>query len=150
LTIFTARIAETALSASTTRTLIQVIPASDRPVKLLELGCSFDGVDGTKEPVLVELVRESTGGTASALTLVKDQEQSSQAIVATARSGFSSTEPTTGDVLRSWEVTPAGGLLVVQWPLDREPMALSNRLAVRVTTGSGVTNNVVAYMTCEE
>lgn len=150
MTIFTAEIGATALVASTTRTLIQVIPATDRPVKLLELSVSFDGVDGTKPVCLVELVRQSTGGTASALTLRKEQENDAQNIVATARSGFSSTEPTTGDVIRHWDVTPAGGLLILQWPQDREPVALSNRLAVRVTTGAGVTNNVVAYMTCEE
>jgi hypothetical protein len=135
-------------TGTTTRTLVQVIPGANTPVRVVEIGISFASVTSTDAPVLVELVRQSTGGTASALTVTNDQESSSKTVVATARSGFSSTEPTTGDVIRSWDVTPIGGTFVVQFPLGREPDALTNRIALRVTAAQ--TQTAAAYLSFEE
>lgn len=140
---------DSAVSTGTSaRTIVQVIPASGVPVRVTEVGVSFNGVTTTDVPVLVEIVRQSSAGTASALTIVTETESSSKTCQATARKGFSSTEPTTGDVVRSWYVTPTGGLFVMQFPLGREIDALSNRIALRVTAPQAET--VTAYISFEE
>lgn len=135
---FTGRVSAVSLSAATAKTLVQLVPASNTPVDLVELGVSFNGVTATDVPVLVELLRQSTAGTSSALTLVGDREHESAAAKTTALQTFTA-EPTAGNILRSWYVTPVGGLFVIQFPLDREIAALSNRLGLRCTAPSAET-----------
>lgn len=132
MTIGVARVSAVALVAATVKTLLQIVPASNRPVRAIELGISFDSVTSTDAPVVVELVRQSTAGTSSALTLVVDQENDSSSLVMTALQTFTA-EPTLVSTLRTWHVSPIGGLFIMQWPLDREPVALGNRLAIRCT-----------------
>jgi hypothetical protein len=84
------------------------------------------------------------------LTLL-EQEEAREAPIATARNGFSSTEPTTTDLIRTWMVTPAGGLLVIQFPLGDEPIvAPSARLGLRVITGASTTPNAASYIVFNE
>jgi hypothetical protein len=121
-----------ALVAATVKTVLQIVPAANRPVRAIELGISFDSVTSTDAPVVVELVRQSTAGTSSALTLVEDQENESASLVMTGLQTFTA-EPTLGNILRTWHISPIGGLFVIQWPLDREPVALGTRLGIRCT-----------------
>jgi hypothetical protein len=137
------------MTASATTTVVQVA-AGAKPLRVIEVGFSFDGVDATKTPVHCRIVRQTTTGTASALTLIKENE-GSEAALATATSIFTA-EPTNGDILRSWYVSPAGGLWVIQFPLGREPVvaAATGRIAVQIVTGAGVTANTSVYLTFEE
>jgi hypothetical protein len=98
----------------------------------------------------VELVRQTTAGTASALTLVKHDE-ASVAALGSAQQTFT-IEPTAGDILASVYLSPAGGIYSYQFPLGDEPViASSGRLGIRVTTvvGSG-TPNVAAWLKFSE
>lgn len=138
------------LVASTTRTLVQVVAGASKPLRIKEVGISFNGTDASLTPIQVDLCRQSTAGTSSALTLL-EQEEAREAPMATARNGFSSTEPTTGDIIRTWQVTPAGGLLVVQFPLGDEPIvAASGRLALRAITGAATTPSAASYIVFDE
>jgi len=147
MTIGAARVAAVSLSASTTKTVVQVIPASNRPVRIIEIGVSFDSVTSSDAPVAVDLLRQTTAGTSSSLTVVKDQENDGNSLQMTALQTFSA-EPTAGDILRTWHVTPIGGLFVVQFPLGREPTALTNRIAIRCNAPASET--VSAYIVGEE
>lgn len=145
--VYTARVAAVSLTAATAKTLVQIVPGSNVTVRIIEVGISFDSTTSSEAPVAVDLMRQTTAGTSSSLTLVADQESNSKAAVATALQTFSA-EPTAGNVLRTWHVTPVGGLLVIQFPLGREPDALTNRIALRANAPS--TETVTAYITFEE
>jgi len=136
-----ARVSAVAAASAAAKTLLQVVAGSTvRPlVKAWEV--SFDGADSTKTPVLVELLRQTTAGTSSALTLVKADE-ASLAVVSTGLQTFT-VEPTAGDILMSVYLSPAGGIFAYQYPLgDEPPVAASGRVGIRVTTvaGSGTPN----------
>jgi hypothetical protein len=149
--IYTARVSGAATASNAARTMVQVVAGSTKRVKVKEFSCSFDGADSTKTPVLVELLRETTAGTSSALTIVENEE-ALESPIATALQTFTATDPTAGDILFSAYVTPAGGLLGWQYPLGDEPVvAPSGRIAVRVTTvtASG-TPNCAAFIRFEE
>ena len=141
-----ARVSAVAAASAAAMTVLQVVAGSTvRPlVKAWEV--SFDGADSTMTPVLVELIRQTTAGTSSALTLVKHDEASEPAI-STALRTFTA-EPTAGDILASVYLSPAGGIYSYQFPLGDEPVvAASGRIGLRGTTvaGSG-TPNVAAWM----
>lgn len=148
--IYSARISGVATASAAAKTIVQVAAGATKRVKIKELGISFDGVDTTKTPVGVDLVRQTTAGTMTALTIV-EQEEALEAAIATAQH-TATAEPTTTDVLRSWYVSPAGGLLIMQFPLGDEPVVgLSGRLALRAVTVSGSgTPNCSAYIVFEE
>jgi len=140
-----ARVSAVAAASAAAKTVLQVVAGTVRPlVKAWEV--SFDGADSTKTPVLVELIRQTTAGTSSALTLVKHDEASMAAISAALQT-FTA-EPTAGDILASVYLSPAGGIYSYQFPLGDEPViAASGRIGIRVTTvaGSG-TPNVAAWL----
>lgn len=128
-------------ASAAAKTLLQVIASSTKRLQVKSFEVSFDGVDSTKTPILVQLIRQTTAGTASSLTLVKNDE-ASEAIIATAQQTFT-VEPTSGDVLAVTELSPAGGIYSYQFPLGDEPVvAESGRIGLRVTTvaGSGMPN----------
>jgi len=138
-----------ALATAATETILQLVTGSTRRAKVTEVFIGFDGTSSTQEPVDVELLRQSSAGTGSAITPAPDDPQSPAAI-ATAQGQFSA-EPTAGTVLRRWMVHPQGDRMHVQLPLGREVrMNVSERIGLRVTTASGVTPNCSADITFEE
>jgi hypothetical protein len=145
--LFVARVSAVSLSAATVKTLLQFVPASNTPLKVVEIGISFNGVTASEVPVTVDLLRQTTAGTSSSLTLVGDQEDQSKSAVCTALQTFSA-EPTAGNILRTFYISPNGGLFVVQFPEEREPRALANRIAIRANAPSAET--VTAYMVVDE
>ena len=141
-----ARISAVAAASAAAQTVLQVVAGSTKRLQVKSFEVSFDGADSTKTPILVDLTRQTTAGTSSALTLVKHDE-ASEAAIATALQTFTA-EPTAGDVLASVYLSPAGGIYSYQFPLGDEPVvAASGRIGLRVTTvaGSG-TPNVAAWL----
>jgi hypothetical protein len=145
---FTARDTAVSLVAGTTKTIVQVVPGTNTPVRVVEIGVSFNGVTTTDVPVLVQLLRQTTAGTSSSLTLIADQESSSKSVVATGLKTFTA-EPTTGNILRDWYITPIAGLFVLQFPLGREVDALTSRIALRCNAPTSAVS-VNAYISFEE
>lgn len=97
---------EVSLVAATAKTVLQTLAPTGQRIVLKGLTVSFDGTSGSAEPVLVELVRQSTAGTMSSATVAKRD------------TGFSGTltgqktatvEPTTDEVLRVYDVHPQTG-----------------------------------------
>jgi len=138
-----------ALAASTAKTLVQLVTPATCRARLAEFGVSFDGVTASNPPVAVDLIRQTTPGTATAFTPVPFDPAATAAD--TSANVNATVEPTAGSILGSWLVTPAGGLLVVQFPLDDEPVVgASGYLGLRVTPGAAIAANATAYLRWRE
>jgi hypothetical protein len=143
--LYVARVDTVAISATTTKTFVQIVTAAGQRVRVRGWGVSFNGTDGTKTPIRVDLLRQTTAGTSSALTLVKADPLSGTATT-TALQSFSA-EPTAGDVLWSMFFTPVGGGGdFTSYPGDEFVLEPSTRLGIRCTTATGVANDVAAYI----
>ena len=139
-----------ALVASETRTILQLL-AGTQPLRIKEIGASFNGVDASLTPVKIDLMRQADAGTSTNSNIVPlEQAQIGPESLTRYKTAYTS-EPTDGDIIRSWYVTPAGGLFVMQFPLGDEPVVGSaGRIAIRCTTGSGTTSTVSAYIVFDE
>lgn len=144
--------AEIALVGATAKTVLQVAPAANHPIKISSWGCFFDGTSVTEEPVLCELIRSTTAGTGSASPpsprpLDDDQGQTIQTTVA---HNFTA-EPTMGDLIDAFEVHPQAGMQL-WFPMGWEPRVnaegTADWLNIRCTAPAGV--NVLAKIFAEE
>lgn len=142
-----AQISEEALAAATAETVIQLVAAANHRVKILSWGVFFDGTSGTAEPVQVELARQTTAGTASALSLVKMDDSIADTLLTSAQQDFTA-EPTKGDVLQSINVHPQSGYEKI-FPLGQEPIiGGGDRIGIICTAPATV--NVRAMIVFEE
>lgn len=138
--------AEVALDTAA-KTVLQVVAATNQRVKVTRWGVFFDGVSSTDAPVLVQLLRQTTAGTMSSLTPVKEDNLGSESLQTTAQH-TASVEPTDSDVIRRRNVHPQSGYLEI-FPLGQELIIPGGgRLAVKCTAGAAV--NVVAEIGYEE
>lgn len=145
---------ERALTAASTKTMVEIIGATTVKARLVEFGISFDGTSSVQEPVLINLKQiTATSTNAVAATAMKWDRSSPSAQCGV--KVFHTAEPTkTSTPLASWEVHPQGGSLVVQYPLGREPIisdgSTGQGLCLEYVTASGVNPNCVAYVVWEE
>jgi len=147
--LFVCRTSAVSVAAATTQTLVQAVAAdANTPLTVKQLQVSFKDPTSSDTEVLVELLRQSTAGTASALTPVSWREDESPAARFTALQTFTA-EPTAGNILDSFYVLPYGGLVVIQYPIDGEPRATS-RIGVRVTTVASQAQTVCASLLLAE
>lgn len=142
-----AQTAEVALTAATAKTVIQLVAASNHRVAVLGWGVFFDGTSVTAEPVQVRLLRQTTAGTASALTPVALDGSVGETIQTTAQH-TATVEPTAGNVVDVAEVHPQQGYEVI-YPLGQEViLAGGGRVGIECTAPAGV--NVRAKIRFEE
>jgi hypothetical protein len=133
--------------------LVAISPAG-HGLALVEAAVSFDGVTASAVPVYMELCQSTqagagTGGTAPTIAQVRGRSTGGSAPTA---SGSHTVEPTVLTRVRSWYVSPNGGLFVYPLPLGREIEADSSTgtvrgLAMRSTPPAAV--NLQAYMEVE-
>lgn len=124
-------------TGTSAKTLLQVVAASNHKVLIDEISISFNGVSNTAEPIKVDILRQTTAGTMSALTLVKDPDDWGETIQTTAQH-TSTSEPTAGDVLLSEHVHPQQGY-TWQAPFGRAiAIGGGDRLGIRVTAAASV------------
>lgn len=140
-----------AMAAATAKTILNVINSSTGLFRIVELSVSFDGATATAVPATVELCKstQAGNGTGSTATTPTQVRGATRTIQLTATRNYT-TEPTTLTVAKRWLVPVFNGLLVVQFPLGREPeqITASNAYALRVTAPAVV--NCAAYLECEE
>jgi hypothetical protein len=136
---------EVALVTATAKTVVQITAPANQRIQIDGWSVSFDGVSGTAEPVVVELLRQTTAGTMTGTTPVR-KGVGSETIQTTSQKN-ATVEPTAGDVLRRYEVHPQTG---AEWKFDPKEieMAGGTRLGIRCTAPAGV--NVVASIDAEE
>lgn len=134
-------------TGTSAKTILQVVAASNHGLWIDEIGVSFNGVDPAQTPIKVDVVRQSDAGTTSALTPVKDPEDSDETLQITARH-TATAEPTTGDVLLS-EYIHAQTQWTWQAPIGKRiKVGGGTRLGIRVTADASV--SCVARMAGEE
>lgn len=143
--------AERALTQDTTETLLMVKAASGHAIRPTEVSVGLQGINNIGEPIIIELLRLTSDGTASAVTPVKVSDES-DSISATASKTFT-VEPSAGDILKRWVLHPAGGGVLWTNP-DPEKFVVpgGGRIGLRVldpTTG-GDTVNANAYIEWDE
>ena len=136
-----------ALAAATTKSLILLNP--NITVRVTEVGISFDSA--TSNPSCkVDLYRTTTNGSPAGTTGAPVEVDDPFGNTDTNSSLVNlTTEPTAIEILRSWYVTPTGGVLVVPFSFGFEPQASgfqSFRVGLRVTTPASTTPNCVAYL----
>jgi hypothetical protein len=130
------------------KTIIQVIAAANHALLVHEWSVSFKGVSTTGTPILVEVLRQTTGGTMSSLTPVKDPNDDSDETLQVTAQHTATAEPTAGDVLKKELVHPQTGY-TWQAPFGK-PIKVGggDRLGIRVTSAADV--NCVARFSGEE
>lgn len=148
-----------ALSAATAKTIMYLKAASQYEPSLTELSVAFDGVTASAIPVLVELcfgtaATNSTPGTASTSFTPLWHRNGPVKTSSCTAANVCTSEPTVLVSHKQWLVTPNGGLLIVQFPLGREPTGIITAstsglmLAIRETAPATV--NSRGYLEFEE
>lgn len=147
-------VVEVALSAATTKTVLQVATPSTQDITVVSWGLSFDGISSVAEPVICELIDVDVAATVTSLTPEKYSDPNAPAslcVGGTSATGYNaSAEGTIGAsrLLDAAEVHPQAGI-IVQFPLGREPgVAVSRFLRLRCKAPAAV--NVIPHIIWEE
>ena len=138
-----------ALSAATAKTCLMVITPSSFGGDLKKFRIAFDGTSSSAVPVLWEIVSStnatnSTPGTNNTSETSNIQQVYGRSIT-TGFTAFSAatTEPTVLTTLDAALLTPAGGLLMYDFPLgDTFDWAVSAGLGIRLTAPATVNARV--------
>ena len=137
---YTTKSGATSLVAATAKTLIQLITPSTRRAEIVGFVVGLKSVTAAHTPVDIELLLQTTAGTALAGTLVVD-DQASPAALCTAGITFTA-EPAASTIIHLLPLTPVGGLIVC----DLEGlgkiirMAVSTRVGLRITAPDAQSN----------
>ena len=120
------------------KTLLQIVAATNVRVKVAEFSISFNGTSNTATPIFVEIVRQTSAGTMTSLTLRKNNTNDDETLQTTAQH-TATVEPTDGgDVPFSETVHPQTGY-TWQSPFAREYIVPGGtRLGLRVTAAASV------------
>lgn len=138
-----------ALSAATAKTALMVITPSSFGGDLKKFRIGFDGVSATAVPVFWELVTSTNATNSTPGTNNTSETSNIQQIygrsITTGFTAFSAStsEPTVLTVVESNWLTPAGGLLVYDFPLGDTPdWAVSAGMGIRLTAPAAVNARV--------
>jgi hypothetical protein len=141
-----------ALTAATAKTILNVISGANAVHRLVEFSVSFDGVTPTAVPVLVELCysTQATAGTPTGGTFTPTQARGPTRTPQALGSRNYTAEPTVLTTWKRWLVPAFNGLLVMQFPLGREPeqIVTADGMLLRCTAPAGV--NCQGYLEFEE
>lgn len=128
-------------------TVLQVISGTNCITCLQMIEVTFDGTSNNATPVQIDLLRQTTAGTMSALTPRKTKDTSTS-LQATAQEKATA-EPTPSDLIHSWFIHPQAGVIhELTLPDGEIELPSAARLGLRVTAPAAV--NVLATLRCEE
>lgn len=130
-------------TATATLTLAQLIAATNQRVKVERIRVSGKGTLNTDAPVLIEVLKQTTAGTSSALTLTKIDDNAAETLQVTALQTFT-VEPTAGNIKAAQAVHPQSSYDFV-FPPGRELWIKGGeRLGVRANTPAQAATFVVS------
>jgi hypothetical protein len=136
------------LSAATAKTILQIVAPTNQRLRLKSFTLSAFGVTSSDVPIAVELVKQTTAGTMSAATPVREGDPGSEVIQTTAQKA-ATVEPTTTDVLRRYGFHPQGGGIDRSFGFGEEIyIPGGGRLGLRCTAPVGV--DVTGAISIEE
>ena len=135
--LFTVSTGEIATGTSA-KTMLQLVAASNHRVKVHEWSIAFKGINNAHSPVKVRLLRQSSAGTTSSLTVNKWDSTDAETLQLTAGEN-ATVEPTADCVLDAQEIHPQTGY-TWQAPFGRELVVPGGtRLGIEVTAANDVT-----------
>jgi len=137
----------TAMVGGVAKTIIQMVAPANQIVAITGYGIGGRGVSNTQQPGLVELVVQTTAGTATPLTPRHKKTSQPEAIQTTAQSVFT-IEPTTTDDVRAHTVHPQTDLEIRDGFGAEVEIGGGDRVAMRGTWADAQT--VDAYIDFEE
>lgn len=135
--------ADIAFSTST-KTLAQIIAASNQRVRVERVRVSFKGTSSAEAPVMVKLAVQTTAGTVTSLTLAKANSNDDETLQTTA-SHTATVEPTTTTVLAAFLVHPQGSHEFVFPPGRDLYIPGGTRLGVLLDTPTQAGTAVVSF-----
>jgi hypothetical protein len=138
-----------ALAVSTAKSVIGVSGPASFGVDLQGYELAFDGVTASAIPVTIEVCKATfatngPGTNSTSVTVLQDRGR-------TITPGFTAaknwtTEPTVLTVIKRYTITPNGGAVIYDWPLERSPdNDVSTGFVIRLTATAIV--NVNATLT---
>jgi hypothetical protein len=137
---------EVALAAGITKTVLQIAAPANQRVKIKGWGIFFDGQTVTAAPVIVQIMRQLSAGTMTALTPLKRQVAAET--VQTTAAHTATLEPTNSDIIDVLEIHPQSGY-EVQFPDGQEIIVPGGGyLAIVVNAPEAV--NCLPKFICEE
>ena len=129
-----------ALTAATAKSVIGVKSHANFGIDLKKLTLSFADTDASEVPVLIEICQSTfaTNGPGTNSTSVTPLQTYGRSITVGATAAKTwTTEPTVLTVIREFLLTPAGGVVMYDWPLGDSPdSAVSEGFVVRCTAPS--------------
>lgn len=130
-------------TATSTLTLAQLIAATNQRVKVERIRISGKGTLNTDAPVLIEILKQTTAGTSSSLTLNKLNDNDGETLQTTALQTFT-VEPTAGNIKAGQYVHPQASYDFV-FPPGRELWIKGGeRLGIRANTPTQATTYAVS------
>lgn len=134
--------------STATVTLLQVVAAAQQRLKIHEASVSFQGTSNTATPIQVDILRQTSAGTMSALTPKLWDKDMQETIQSTAQSNATA-EPSAGDLLASECVHPQTGFYW-QAPFGKElKVQGGGRVGMRLVTPAAGSTCVARFL-CEE
>lgn len=134
-----------ALVAGTPKSVLSLIAAANINLILKSLSIGFNGVSGTEEPALVELVRFASDGTGTSVTPIVT-DLSGATVQATSKHTYT-VEPTTATILGQWKIHTQSSLILPFYGNVILPKASVTCLRVTKLTNNG---NCWAVLHAEE
>lgn len=143
--------AEVACVSGAAKTLVQIVAAANHRIKITGYGIFLSGAASTTPPsAKVRVLRQTTAGTMSALTPVKNNSSDDETIQTTGQH-TATVEPTAGDVLAIAEVPFNSGWQVIPQFGNEIIVPGGGKLGLEITLGSNSPGcNAVAHFDFEE
>lgn len=123
--------------STSVKTVISLIAAANHRVKIKGVEIFFKGTVATDAPAKVEFGRFSSDGTGSSGTVHYNNEDDSETIQTTTKTGYTA-EPTYTSVFKTWEVHPQTGLVVYFPPGEEIIVKGGNKAGIKVTAAATV------------
>jgi hypothetical protein len=130
-------LATVSVTGGTPLTIIQLVAPANQRLKILGFDISFDGTNSANTPALVQILRQTTAGTATNTSVapkkINDPSGTGETLQANSQNTFT-VEPTAGDVLQQFNVPVFGGLFAYSYPPGQEEIVMGGtRLAWKVS-----------------
>lgn len=124
-------------TGTSAKTILQVKALSNHRIHVKEWGISFEGTSNSAAPIQVRLLRQTSAGTMTSLTVVKGNAGDDETLQVTAQH-TATVEPSPSDVIDSVLVHPQTGY-TWQAPYGEEiPVVGGGYLGIEVTAPAGV------------
>ena len=141
-----AQTASIAIVANVAKTAVQLISPANHRVKVLGWGVFFDGISNTAQPIQIRLVRQTTAGTMTALTLNKTAPRA-ETLLTTAQH-TATVEPSNSDVVDIITCHPQQGY-EIKFPFGQEiTLGGGERIGLEILSTANI--NVRAKLFFEE